>query len=210
MKMNFRLSFFILLMLFAFSLKAEVQVNFDRGVEILAVGKHEYTPSILSSTDGFPLSNGISQLLVRVTSLVNRNGTKEKYVSQPFVMKFMASDTELVVSAPFTIRDDRGVRKFESQPHVLLTQNGESYPFKSEVIISSEFSLFKNYNELLEKYNQLEEVASLSVTDIKTEIADINDSDPEIKSIDLQGDFLSMSIEDRQEFISWAVKHLHD
>lgn len=45
---------------------------------------------------------------------------------------------------------------------------------------------------------------------MKTEVADINDSDPEIKSIDLQGDFLSMSIEDRQEFISWAVKHLHD
>lgn len=34
--------------------------------------------------------------------------------------------------------------------------------------------------------------------------------DPRGKSSGLQGDFLLMSIEERQEFISWAVKHLYD
>lgn len=48
----------------------------------------------------------------------------------------MNNSTDPVVSAPFAIRDDRGMRKFENQPHVLLTQSGESYPFKSEIITS--------------------------------------------------------------------------
>ncbi|MCG7498465.1 DUF2057 domain-containing protein [Vibrio sp. Of7-15] len=213
MKILFRLPVFILSMLSVFTLRAEVLINFDRGVEVLAVGQHEYTPSILSSTADFKLNNGVNQLLIRVTALVNRNGAKEKYVSQPFVMKFTASDTELLVSAPFAIRDDRGVRKFEKQPHVLLTQSGESYSFKSEMITSKEFSLFKNYNELLGKYNQSGGVASLSVIDMGSENVQITASespDPCGKSSGLQGDFLLMSFEGRQEFISWAVKHLHD
>ncbi|MFM2590657.1 DUF2057 family protein [Vibrio sp. TBV020] len=194
---------------------AQVTIQTDNRVDILAVNQ-EINAIPKKAKGDLKIENGVNQLLIRVTAMVDGNGGKSKFNSFPMVVKFEANDQTLKFETPFAIRDERGVRKFEKQPTVKVTSNGKDVPAETDLIYDQTFALIKDYDEMLEQYNLAGGVAAIvmtestvQVTPKKTQSKTSVQSVP-VSSSDIKGEFLEMTPAQRQEFISWAVKHIND
>ncbi|MCG9726010.1 DUF2057 family protein [Vibrio brasiliensis] len=194
---------------------AQVTIHTDNRVEILAV--NQQINQIPKKAKGdLKIANGHNQVLLRVTAMVDGNGGKQKFNSNPMVVTFDASNETLLFETPFAIRDQRGVRKFEKQPTVKVTRNGQPVTIITEQIFNQSFALIHDYDAMLEEYNLAGGVAAVSVetptlrNNDKLQSDKVSKQDNSRHSGAIQSDFLSMSPAERQEFISWAVKHIND
>ncbi|NOH81324.1 DUF2057 domain-containing protein [Vibrio sp. RE86] len=194
---------------------AQVTIQTDNRVDILAVNQEINTTPKKAKGD-LKIENGVNQLLIRVTAMVDGNGGKKKFNSLPMVVKFEANNQTLKFETPFAIRDERGVRKFEKQPTVKVTSNGNDVPVEIELVYDQTFALIKDYDEMLEQYNLAGGVAAINVvepaiqpTSDQRQSANKTQSSSAV-SKGIQGEFLQMTPAQRQEFISWAVKHIND
>ena len=201
--------------LVAFNVSAQVTVLTDSRVEVLAVNQAINAVPKQGSGD-LNIANGDNQLLLRVTALIDKNGGKERFASVPIVAKFTANDQSLLFETPFAIRDERGVTKFEKSPSLKVTSNGQEVEITTDLIYDQSFSLIKDYDAMLQRYNRSggkAAIATVPVAKKTTEMKAVSQSQPQVESgikINLQSDFLTMTPEQRQEFISWAVKHIND
>lgn len=197
---------------------AQVTIHTDNRVEILAV--NQQINQIPKKAKGdLKIANGQNQVLLRVTAMVDGNGGKKKFNSHPIVVTFDAKNETLLFETPFAIRDQRGVSKFEKNPTVKVTRNGQPVPFVLEQITNQSFALIHDYDAMLEEYNLAGGIAAiwLDLSPKSTPTSNANKNSPQkvnegnkLQSTRIQGDFLSMTPEQRQEFISWAVKHIND
>lgn len=201
--------------LMSFIASAEVTIQTDSRVEILAVNQEINAVANRGAGD-LKIKDGENQLLLRVTALVDGNGGKRKFNSLPMVIKFTAQDETLKLETPFAIRDERAVRAFEKSPSVKVTSNGHALDMETDIIFDQTFALIKDYDAMLAGYNKAGGVAAISpksMTVVSTPV-EVAQAPTVAKAIDekvsLKADFLSMSPEQRQEFISWAVKHIND
>ena len=206
----------VVLMAFVTSLaNAQVTIQTDNRVEILAVNQNINQIPNRGKGD-LKIANGENQLLLRVTALVDGNGGKSKFNSLPMVVKFTANDETLKFETPFAIRDERAVRNFEKQPSVKVTRNGQQVDVTTDIIFDQTFALIKDYDEMLAGYNQAGGKAAIQENMVRNQVVldkPLNSSTSSTKLVStsaLQSDFLSMSPQQRQEFIAWAVKHIND
>ncbi|WP_394146299.1 DUF2057 family protein [Vibrio atypicus] len=205
----------VLMALMSSLANAQVTIQTDKRVEILAVNQNINQLPNRGKGD-LKIANGENQLLLRVTALVDGNGGKSKFNSLPMVVKFSANDETLKFETPFAIRDERGVRNFEKQPSVKVTRNGQAVDVTTDVIFDQTFALIKDYDEMLAGYNQAGGKAAIQTHAVNMKAAVAKPSTPKVSTAEfaststLQTDFLSMSPQQRQEFISWAVKHIND
>ena len=201
--------------LVAFNVSAQVTILTDSRVEVLAVNQAINEVPKQGKGD-LKIANGDNQLLLRVTALIDKNGGKERFTSVPIVAKFTANDQSLLFETPFAIRDERGVTKFEKSPSIKVTSNGQDVEIMTDLIYDQSFSLIKDYDAMLQGYNQVggkAAIATASVTKKTTGAKVISQPQLQAESVTktaLQSDFLSMTPDQRQEFISWAVKHIND
>lgn len=194
---------------------AQVTIHTDNRVEILAV--NQQINQIPKKAKGdLKIANGRNQVLLRVTAMVDGNGGKQKFNSNPMVVTFDASNETLLFETPLAIRDQRGVRKFEKQPTVKVTRNGQPVTIITEQIFNQSFALIHDYDAMLEEYNLAGGVAAISVqtptlrNNDKLQSHKVSKQGNSCHSGAIQSDFLSMNPAERQEFISWAVKHIND
>ncbi|WP_117233507.1 DUF2057 family protein [Vibrio maerlii] len=193
---------------------ANVTIKTDSRVEILAV--NQVINDVPKKGKGdLKIENGINQLLIRVTALVDSNGGKQKFNSFPMVVKFEARDQVLEMETPFAIRDERGVRKFEKAPSIKVTSDGKAVAIETDLIYDQTFAFIKDYGEMLTQYNLAGGPAAIELDNFTQEpkIMDKQPKEVGIKptvSIGIKGEFLDMTPLQRQEFISWAVKHIND
>lgn len=190
-------------LLMSWGASAQVTILTDNRIELLAVNT-EINP-ILEKGENLKINNGINQLLVRVTAIVDGNGGKSKFVSSPIVLKFDAKDQVLELKTPFPIRDENAVRKFEKAPTLSVTSGGEDFDVIKDVIIDNEFSFFKDYDKLLEKYNLTNSIASINGKPVIIESAVTSKAGV---SPTIQSQFLLMSAEEQQAFMQWAMRNL--
>ncbi|MGR5118393.1 DUF2057 family protein [Vibrio astriarenae] len=201
--------------MFVSVVNAKVVVKTDNRVEILAVNQSLSAVAKQGKGD-LQLNDGINQLLVRVTAIYDTNGGKRKFNSLPLVVKFEASDQTVLIETPFPIRDERDVSRFQSSPTVLLTSDGKTLNVEMEQVTEKSFKIIKDYDELLAQYNSTNGIASVQAQlseEPKVEIAQAKSNKHSQSSNSekkLQDDFLKMTPQERQEFVSWAVKHLND
>ncbi|MGD8117779.1 MULTISPECIES: DUF2057 family protein [unclassified Vibrio] len=194
---------------------AQVTIHTDSRIEILAV--NQQLNQIPKKAKGdLKIANGHNQILLRVTAMVDGNGGKKKFNSHPMVVTFDAQNETLLFETPFAIRDQRGVSKFEKSPTVKVTSNGQSVQIVMDQIVNQSFALIHDYDAMLNDYNLAGGIAAISVTPTEPNIkassasvASVN-VDQKVQSKLIQRDFLSMTPSERQEFISWAVKHIND
>ncbi|WGV99632.1 DUF2057 domain-containing protein [Vibrio sp. YMD68] len=199
---------------------AKTTIQTDSRVEILAVNQ-EINQIANSGKGDLQIENGQNQLLVRVTAMIDTNGGKEKFNSSPMVVTFDVSDETLLLETPFVIRDQRAVNKYNRDPRVKVTSSGEAVSITTDVISNETFALIKDYEAMLSSYNQAggqaaivsSSVAAASIAKPVT-LPEIESSKkqtkPASKPSSLQADFLEMTPEQRQEFVSWAVKNLNN
>jgi len=203
------------LCLFSAVAQAKVTIQTDKRVEILAV--NQSINQIPNKGKGdLKIANGENQLLIRVTGLIDTNGGKEKFSSLPMVVRFNAQDQLLLLETPFPIRDQRAVNKFEKSPSVKITSNGNAVVHEMDMIYDQTFELIKDYNAMLDTYNQSGGKAAI-LADFENQ-PKLNRPSQSVKQsqnkcsnvIAIEDAFLSMTPEQRQQFISWGVQRIND
>ena len=190
-------------LLMSWSALAQVTILTDNRIELLAVNT-EINP-VLEKGENLKINNGLNQILVRVTAMVDGNGGKSKFVSSPIVLKFDANDQTLELKTPFPIRDQQAVRKFEKNPTLSITSKGAEFDVTKDVIIDNEFSFFKDYDKLLEKYNLTDAIAAINSHNLKENAKVVS---TEKVSPSIQSQFLTMTVEEQQAFMQWAMRNL--
>ncbi|OIQ25512.1 DUF2057 domain-containing protein [uncultured Vibrio sp.] len=192
---------------------AKTTIQTDSRIQILAVNQ-EINQVANTGKGDLQLENGQNQILVRMTGMIDTNGGKEKFNSSPMVVTFDVSDETLLLEAPYAIRDQRTVNRYNKNPTIKITSNGQDVPVSTDIITDETFALIKDYDAMLSNYNQTGGVAAISVasTDKPSTLSKSNISIENTKftANSLEAGFLEMTPEQRQEFVSWAVKNLNN
>ncbi|KGY13453.1 hypothetical protein NM22_04510 [Vibrio tubiashii] len=195
---------------------AQVTIQTDSRVEILAVNQ-EINNIPKKAKGDLKIENGVNQLLIRVTGMVDGNGGKKKFNSFPLVVRFEASDQTLKFETPFPIRDERAVNRYKKSPSIKVTSAGQDVSFDTEQIFDQTFAFIKDYDAMLIEYNLSGGAASITMSNKpmhsrvpKQVLGSVQTSGQlSIESTGIKDEYLLMTPTQRQEFISWAVKHIN-
>ncbi len=212
---------------FACSVNAAVEVTFAPDVETVIVNGNE-TLNLLENTEDLTLENGLNQIVVRVSKLVQGQGHLEKYRSEPMVITFTVNDQNINIKPNDRIINSVDVMNFDAAPSMkLVTTNGTSVEAKIEVLpknkIGDTSSMFgRDYLKDLAYYNQalgyaftgqeaiiqpkpivptkLVKVESKAVDSVISNPVKLVAAEQEIKNI-----YSQLTPQQRKAFLGWAV-----
>lgn len=146
-------------MVMAHGANAAVDVSFAPDVETVIVNGNK-TLNLLEKTEDLTLNNGLNQIVVRVSKLVEGQGQLEKYRSEPIVITLTTSDQRFEVVPGARVFSSIDVRNFDANPSVkLVTANGSVIDAKMDVLPRNKSgdssTLFgRDYLKDLAYYNQ--------------------------------------------------------
>ncbi|EOX3349114.1 DUF2057 family protein [Vibrio cholerae] len=141
---------------------ADVTVNIDRDLQILAINGVEPDLSF-GHTSELVLPNGLNQLLVRIEKVIQYSGTQNKYKSPAIVLSFAQENSQVFLKPTSLIKDETSAKNFDRKPGVVLTNaSKQSVEFQQDVLVAKGFSPFRNYEKELYHYNSQEKIASIS------------------------------------------------
>lgn len=204
--------------LLAFS---QVNVTLHKDVEALVVNGEALPISVISKSK-FELENGTNQLVVRVSKLVSSGSEFDKFKTDPLVITFDASDTDLTITPSRIIMAERQIKDFKQNPSFsLINSSGSQIESKQEVLPAGP-GLLRDYEKELVKFNENRGIGKhvtlppsdsepvkakdLSLSTVlqakKAELSSEN------SMILMQADFLRMSAEEQKKFLNWAVKNV--
>lgn len=148
---------------FSSSLVADVQVQFEEGISVLALNGKEVThESLFSGTDSVKLKDGLNQLLVQYTAELKKSADDfELETTGSFVLLFDAKSIALVLKAPL-IRNEDDVDAFNRRGDWrLLDASGVAQAIKVSPLKKDGFQLSRNYERELESFNLTDAAAAL-------------------------------------------------
>ncbi|PSW63156.1 hypothetical protein C0W54_00665 [Photobacterium kishitanii] len=146
-------------MVMAHGAQAAVDVSFAPDVETVIVNGNK-TLNLLEKTEDLTLNNGLNQIVVRVSKLVEGQGQLEKYRSEPIVITLTTGDQRFEVVPGARVVSSIDVRNFDANPSVkLVTANGSVIDAKMDVLPRNKSgdssTLFgRDYLKDLAYYNQ--------------------------------------------------------
>lgn len=146
-------------MMMAHGANAAVEVSFAPDVETVIVNGNK-TLNLLEKTEDLTLNNGLNQIVVRVSKLVEGQGQLEKYRSEPIVITLTANDKQFKVVPGARVVSSIDVRNFDANPTVkLIASNGDVINAKMGVLPKNNSgdsaTLFgRDYLKDLAYYNQ--------------------------------------------------------
>lgn len=156
-------AFFVSLLGFSSSLVADVKVQFEEGISVLALNGKEVThDSLFSGTDSVKLNDGLNQLLVQYTAELRKSADDfELENTDSFVLLFDAKNTALILKAPL-IRNEDDVDAFNrSGDWRLLNASGVAQAIKISPLKKDGFQLSRDYERELKDFNLTDAVAAL-------------------------------------------------
>jgi|GEM_PF-1113741 len=189
-------------------------------IEPLVLNGKELTGKDYQSSQVINLQQGQNQLLFALDQLVVEDGRRTKLVFPTVVVKFDATSSPVTLSYPVFRHVDQAKKFRKSLDFSLVDAQGKPVDYQVELLPVKGFSQFKDYEAVMAEYNQVGGVASVSRSDsAKTHTVNSTANmnvQTETKtttgavSESIKTDFLSMTPTQRQEFISWAVKHINE
>lgn len=216
----------------AFSAQAAVEVKFAPDVEAMIVNG-EQTFNLLESTKDVTLDDGLNQIVVRVSKLVEGQGQLEKYRSVPMVLTFTAAEQHLLIKPNMRILNAVDKQNFNANPRMKLTTlNGVSIDATIDILpkeknVNTSNLLGRNYLKELALYNQSkgyalvgegEEVViahpepkalKLVKADVKASVTTVPVAVKTVKAVSSESDikslFSQLTPEQRKAFLGWAV-----
>ncbi|CCN71637.1 DUF2057 domain-containing protein [Vibrio nigripulchritudo] len=190
--------------------QADVKVNLHRDLAPVVVDGEEVGFS-LGKKSQLVLKNGKNQIVVRVSKLVAKQGEHEKFNSEPMVVTFEASNTELTLNPTRVITRIEQVGSFEDNPEVeMFDKNGRSYTIE-QGLLKRGSGLTRDYERELAKFNQkngieIAAVAAASNTVSTSKNAKISFNKHSSTALSsLKSDFTKLTAEEKKEFLMWAV-----
>ncbi len=206
-----------LLLLSAHS-QAAVNVQLSHDIEAVVING-ESSFSFFGNDKNLELPNGVNQLVVRVSKLIQGQGNPEKYRSEPMIVTFEAKDSEVKLASGQRILNSTDGENFNDAPSLTVTdENGSPLAVKFDVLkrggkfdTSAMFS--RNYAKEVALYNQkngysfvqgvepIQDFAQLNTTDV--------DASPKtLVTLDknsLKALYLQLPTEKRKAFLQWAI-----
>lgn len=146
---------------------AEVKLNLGEGIRLIAVNGEEINKdSFFSDSSNITLQDGTHQILVNYTAEIKPGDDSELEITQPSVILFNASATELVLTAP-PMKSLRDVEDFEKKLNwSLINKNGKPVDFKANLLIKEGFQFSRDYEDELEDFNMSSAESALPKTKI--------------------------------------------
>ncbi|MEX0333509.1 DUF2057 family protein [Vibrio tubiashii] len=136
----------------SFAPKAEVELEFHRDISPILVDGDEIGYSLFSQKN-YTIPNGVNQVVLRVSKLVERQGEREKYNSDAFVFTFKESDKQLFIEPGTKIVRTEQADKFNESPQFIVKDaNGRKVDFDYAVLPASD-GLTRDYERELAKFN---------------------------------------------------------
>ncbi|KLN64332.1 YccT family protein [Vibrio sp. VPAP30] len=189
-------------------------------IEPLVLNGKELTGKDYQSSQVINLQQGQNQLLFALDQLVVEDGRRTKLVFPTVVVKFDATSSPVTLSYPVFRHVDQAKKFRKSLDFSLVDAQGKAVEYQVDLLQVKGFSQFKDYEAVMAEYNQVGGVASVSDNTSVKPHADNSVANKNIQtdvkatagatSGSIKTDFLSMSPTQRQEFISWAVKHINE
>ncbi|MGF1680442.1 YccT family protein [Photobacterium minamisatsumaniensis] len=203
--------------LLSFPVAAEVTLKLPSEVNILSIngeeGKNSLMSFIGSSPDNITLPNGDNQIIYEIKKIFNKGSSQsEIYQSSPLVLSFNSIDSELVMALP-SLRTQDAARRFDRSLAVELSNSsGSSIEHKNEKLPLDGFSINKDYAYLLAAYNtpsdKVTSTASKQANKLTSKQANGN-TDVSSKLTVLQDVFNQLDDNEKQDFLTWAIKNLN-
>lgn len=214
-------------LLFAYSANAAVDVTFSPDVETVIVNGNK-TLNLLEKTEDLTLDNGLNQIVVRVSKLIQGQGNLEKYRSEPLVITFTADDQKFNIKPDVRIINSVDVSNFNAKPSMkLMTENGSIIDAKIDVLPKNKSgdsgSMFgRNYLKDLAYYNQAQGYAfagQAPIVELKQEPKQLVKIEPKaVQPVavvqptklvaaeqELKNIYSQLTPQQRKAFLGWAV-----
>ena len=207
-----------LLLLGCSHVQSAVDIQLSPDIEV-AVVNGESSFSFFGQDDQLQLNNGLNQLVVRVSKLIQGQGDLEKYRSEPMIITFDTTDTAINIQPGQRILNSVDANNYDDDPKLKVFD-------KSGSPINAKFDLLKREGKFdssaLFSRNYLKDVAiynkkngySFVQSAIEPEIiqtANIATLEVKPKKMvktqdgSLQSQYLNLTTEQRKAFLQWAI-----
>ncbi|KXF81270.1 YccT family protein [Enterovibrio coralii] len=134
--------------------QAEVVVKLHKDVEALVVNGEELPLSVTTKTK-FTLPDGVNQLVVRVSKLVQSTSTDwDKFKSDPLVLTFNVSDTELEVLPTKRIFSERDIGNFKKSPSFKLVDSKGNETQANQTLLPKGPGLMRDHQKEINLFNK--------------------------------------------------------
>ncbi len=188
-------------------------------IEPLVLNGKELSRNDYQSSQVIRLQPGQNQLLFALDQLVVEDGRRNKLVFPAVVIKFDAGSSPVSLSYPVFRHVDQAKKFRNNLDFALVDEQGQPVEHQVDLLHIKGFSHFSDYELAVDEYNRVGGIASVTQgANVKTDTHS-NQVAPQAvvqtkqvavqASSTIKDDFLSMTPTERQEFISWAVKHIN-
>ncbi|WP_064605498.1 DUF2057 domain-containing protein [Photobacterium sp. J15] len=200
---------------------ADVNLELPKEVSILSIngqtGKSGLLSFVNSSSDEITLPDGNNQIIYEISKIYNKGSSQGvKYRSAPLILSFNSNDENLVMTIP-PLKSYKSAIDFDKNISIsLANSSGKDIYFINEKLPLDGLSFSRYYSKLLTNYNQSKnnQFATQTVNETSASIqqpqaSNNSDQSTSSKMILLKDIFSEMNEEEKQEFLSWAIKNIN-
>lgn len=195
---------------------ASVNIDIPREVQILVVNGEDagYSSFGFDYKDNLELNDGINQVVFRISKVVNESGNKStKFKSKPLVATFESADSHLKLEMP-KLKTLQSGYDFDTHPSFDLNVIDGQIEYFKQGQLRTLGTFGADFVQATENFNKSSEPASLahlaSATSkkITAPVPKESSSLATQTNTDLKSLFLNKSYQEKQEFLSWAIKNM--
>lgn len=197
---------------------ADVNIDIPRDVQILVINGEDagYSSFGFDYKDNLQLNDGINQIVFRISKVVNESGNKStKFKSKPLVATFESSDSQLGLEVP-DLKTLQSGSDFDSNPNFEISTKSGKLEYFKQGQLRTLATFGSDFVQATENFNKSSEPASLAhlvstsiqSSKVTAPLPEKTTSSNEKVNTDLKSLFLNKSYQEKQEFLSWAIKNM--
>lgn len=137
----------------SFAPQADVNIELHRDIAPIVIDG-EKVGFTLSSKSSFQVPNGVNQVVVRISKLIENRGEREKYNSDAYVLTFTESDESVTIKPGMKITREDHAEQFDTSPQFLVTDKNQRIVENRLDRLPSLGGLTRDYEAELDKYNE--------------------------------------------------------
>lgn len=136
----------------SFAPNAAVNVEFHRDISPIVVGGEEIGFSVFSKSE-YTIPDGVNQLVLQVSKLVEKHGEREKFNSKAFVLTFDQENTKLFIEPDGKLARVEQAEAFNEKPSFLVTDDSGAKIDFTVAELPSLGGISRDYEKELAKFN---------------------------------------------------------
>ncbi|UPQ88627.1 YccT family protein [Vibrio sinaloensis] len=189
----------------SFAPMAKVDLTFHRDISPLIIQGEEVGFSLFNKS-AYQLEDGQSQIVLRVSKLVDKQGEKEKFNSEVLVVSFDASNEQVLIEPGMTITRKEHATAFDANPSLKITSStGQKLDYQ-QAILPASMGVTRDYEKELAKFNKANGIVvpgMVAATAVESQSA-IQSAQPSSAQSMVQYWYEKAQPVDKEQFVEWA------